>query len=72
MNASAPEPVPTEAVDEPAAAPVTAEADAGPIAVEAAPEGEVANEGALEPAIKPIVIGSGAEPAEKKRGWWRR
>jgi ribonuclease E len=35
---------------------------------------EPANDTAPEPVIKPIVIGSGAEPpvVEKKRGWWRR
>ena len=38
---------------------------------EAAPE--PANDVIAEPAIKPIVIGSGDEPpAQKKRGWWRR
>jgi ribonuclease E len=34
---------------------------------------EPANDATSEPAVKPIVIGSpGAEPSEKKRGWWRR
>jgi hypothetical protein len=33
---------------------------------------EVANDVAPEPAVRPIIIGSGEEPAEKKRGWWRR
>ncbi len=33
---------------------------------------EVANDTAPEPAIRPIIIGSGEELVEKKRGWWRR
>jgi hypothetical protein len=32
-----------------------------------------ANDEALEPAIKPIIVGAGDAPVvEKKRGWWRR
>ena len=35
---------------------------------EAAPE--AAND--PEPLIKPIMVGADEQPAEKKRGWWRR
>jgi ribonuclease E len=50
-----------------------------PMAIDATPEAasaydtpDVANDLAPEPAIKPILVGSGEEPAERKRGWWRK
>ena len=44
------------------------------LASEPAPEPVIAaNDAALEPAIKPIIIGAEPDAAvEKKRGWWRR
>ena len=67
-----PEPVP-EPVVAPLAAPVAeapAEAPAE-VQAEAPAEAEAADDAA--PAIKPILVGTEAEPpAEKKRGWWRR
>ncbi len=62
MNTGGLEPVASEpmaAESAPAAPPVYADAD-------------VANDVAAEPAVKPILVGSGEEPAERKRGWWRR
>jgi ribonuclease E len=74
VNATAPEPAATEAMGEPAAVEPALE-DAGSPPVSASEPGhvEVANDVAPEPAIRPILIGSGEEVAvEKKRGWWRR
>ena len=76
-NATAPEPVAAEGAGEPAATqPIVDATPAEPTAGHASePESmpiEVANDAAPEPAIKPIIIGSGEEPAQKKRGWWRR
>jgi ribonuclease E len=74
VNATAPELAPTEAIGEPAAVEPALE-DAGPPPVSAPEPGqvEVANDVASEPAIRPILIGSGEEVVvEKKRGWWRR
>jgi ribonuclease E len=75
-NATAPEPATVEAKGEPAAnQPLVEAAPAEPTAPATSPEPpppEVANDAAPEPAIKPIIIGSGEEPAQKKRGWWRR
>jgi ribonuclease E len=69
---AAPQPAaPAELVPEPEAEPVAdapavfALADA-PAAAEAAPARKP------EPLVKPIVIGEGELPAEKKRGWWRK
>jgi ribonuclease E len=81
VNATAPEPGATDPVIEPAAEPMAepaavvathTETGAMPASVPDATPGEVANDVAPEPAIKPIIVGSGEEPAEKKRGWWRR
>ena len=74
INTAAPEPVASEPVadapqaePDPQAAPPT-DASAAP-----EPEPEVANDVAPEPAIRPILVGSGGDAAaEKKRGWWRR
>ncbi|HEY1933311.1 MAG TPA: Rne/Rng family ribonuclease [Acetobacteraceae bacterium] len=74
-NTSAPEPVLTEPVaTEPAPAdPVPAEPVATePVATPAFAAPEAANDVTPEPAIKPIIIGSGEEPTERKRGWWKR
>jgi ribonuclease E len=76
-NTTAPEPVAAEGADEPATTqPIVDATPAEPTAGHASePEStpiEVANDAAPEPAIKPIIIGSGEEPAQKKRGWWRR
>jgi len=50
-----------------------------PLAAEPSPEAppeftapDAANDVAAEPAVKPILVGSGEEPAERKRGWWRK
>ena len=65
VNAAAPEPVAAEPV-------VLEAAPAEPAAAAEAPP-EPAEDTAPQPAVKPILIGSEAEPpAEKKRGWWRR
>jgi ribonuclease E len=61
-NTGAPEP----AASEPIATDATPEVGAEYIAP------EVANDLAPEPGVKPILVGSGEEPAERKRGWWRR
>ena len=63
---AAPAPAPAIIVAEPALE-LTAEAPAEdtPVAAEPAPAKP-------EPLVKPIVIGEGGQPAEKKRGWWRR
>lgn len=59
------------AMPEPAAQPEATEPPPPPPEPEQSPQ--PANDTAPEPAIKPIVIGSGTEPmVEKKRGWWRR
>jgi ribonuclease E len=69
VNATAPEPMPPEsggglAAEEPAPSEVGTQSEPAPL--------EVANDVAPEPAIRPVIVGSGEEPAEKKRGWWRR
>jgi len=50
-----------------------------PTAAEPTPEAlpeftapDAANDVAAEPAVKPILVGSGEEPGERKRGWWRK
>jgi ribonuclease E len=74
VNASAPEPSPGESVGEAAqeVEPASAEAPAQVASMPGEAPIEVANDVAPEPAIRPIIVGSGEEPAEKKRGWWRR
>jgi ribonuclease E len=47
-------------------------ADTAPDAASAYATPDVANDLAPEPAIKPILVGSDEEPAERKRGWWRK
>jgi ribonuclease E len=69
-----------EAVAEPAAAPepepaVAAAAPVEPVPVMASsPAVEAAGEEAplVGPVVKPIVIGDGPLPVERKRGWWKR
>ncbi len=57
---------PAQLVNEPAPpAPSEMELAAQPAAEEAEPAKP-------EPVVKPIVIGAGELPVEKKRGWWRR
>ncbi|MGA3400661.1 MAG: Rne/Rng family ribonuclease [Acetobacteraceae bacterium] len=73
VNATAPEPAPTEATGEPAVAePALTESSPPPVPAPEPISAEMANDAAPEPAIRPIIIGSGEELAEKKRGWWRR
>jgi ribonuclease E len=74
VNATAPEPAPAESMGESAAVePAGEEAGAVPASASEAIQVEVANDVAPEPAIRPIIIGSGEEMVvEKKRGWWRR
>jgi hypothetical protein len=71
VEASEPDIANARALDEPVASePMPAESTpAAPIAYAAT---DVANDAAPEPAVKPILVGSGEEPAERKRGWWRR
>ncbi len=49
-----------------------AEEPAMPLRQVAVPTPEEAKPGKPEPVVKPIVIGEGELPVEKKRGWWRR
>jgi ribonuclease E len=79
VNATAPEPAAADSLGErtmataaPVEAPAAPAAEPEAKASDDAPPAEVANDVAPEPAIRPIIIGSGEEPAEKKRGWWRR
>jgi ribonuclease E len=61
-NAAISEPVGTEPIS----------ADSTPEAPPAYTAADAANDVAPEPAVKPILVGSGEEPGERKRGWWRR
>ncbi len=70
-----PEPVPSVIVAQSAAVEAAHHEPAHEfLASEPAPEPVIAaNDAALEPAIKPIIIGAEPDAAvEKKRGWWRR
>jgi ribonuclease E len=71
-NTGAPEP---DVTNTGAAEPVAPEPMAADPALEAAlahTAPDVANDLAPEPAIKPILVGGDEEPAERKRGWWRK
>ncbi|MBV9735447.1 MAG: Rne/Rng family ribonuclease [Acidisphaera sp.] len=67
---------------EPAEAPVAEQPDAAPAFAYGPPNGaaqqvlpahaDAAPELEPEPAVKPVVIDSGAPAVERKRGWWRR
>ncbi|HVC59554.1 MAG TPA: Rne/Rng family ribonuclease [Acetobacteraceae bacterium] len=73
VNTGAPEPASADSVAEPAVAEPAPPEEAAPAVptADAIPP-DAANDAAPEPAIRPILIGSGAESVEKKRGWWRR
>jgi ribonuclease E len=58
------------------AAPLPAPAMPAPVAPVTPPVLEAGAETGLEtdtaPAVQPVVVGQNGQPAEKKRGWWRR
>jgi len=73
VNAAALKPTQTESEGELAAAePAPPQAGAQPPSMPDTTLPEVANDVGSSPAIRPVIIGSGEQPAQKKRGWWRR
>ncbi|MDE2239989.1 MAG: Rne/Rng family ribonuclease [Rhodospirillales bacterium] len=55
----------------PAEEPGEAQAEPAPVPELVAADGPAA-EGAAEPAVRPILVGTPETPAAKKSGWWRR